>query len=101
MGINSFNGSSYTFTAPIARRVIDAFQRGDQKTADAEQLKLTKVVNVLEKNGDWLPRHKAAAKMIGLPMGPTRSPVQPLTDDEYQQLFEELMQLGYFDWIKN
>ncbi|XP_055336079.1 N-acetylneuraminate lyase-like [Paramacrobiotus metropolitanus] len=94
MGISSFNGSSYSITAPYAHKIIEAYEKNDGKSADISQIKMKQIVDLLEKNGNWLQRTKAAVSMIGLPMGPTRLPVQMLDASEHKELEQELRDMG-------
>lgn len=94
LGINSFNGSSYTYTAPVAHRLIEAFQLGDMKEANRLQSILTRFVHILGKNGEALPRLKAAGQLIGLQFGPARPPLRKLTPEESGELLRELADTG-------
>jgi len=100
MGMESFNGSSYTFTGLLAAEITEAYKKGDFKKADAGQLKLKKIVDVLEQDGEWLERHKAAAEFAGLSMGPPRLPNQSLAKDKNARFREELTKVGFFDVMK-
>ncbi|OWA55549.1 hypothetical protein BV898_19933 [Hypsibius exemplaris] len=87
VGIRSFNGTTYSFSTKTARSIVDAYKRGDTAGAAREQLYLKTVVDLLEEDGNWLQRHKAILEFLtGIPTGPARLPLPPLTDAAIKKL---------------
>jgi N-acetylneuraminate lyase len=77
-GAHGAIGSTYNYSAPIYRRVIDAFARGD--IADAMQaMRLVRAsVQVLVDFGG-LPAGKAMLALCGIDCGPVRLPLRTLS----------------------
>ncbi|XP_055334877.1 N-acetylneuraminate lyase B-like isoform X2 [Paramacrobiotus metropolitanus] len=100
VGLTSFIGSSYSFTAPLALRIVEAFEAGDLQKAKDAQSQLKRTMDATEKYGDQVSAFKAAACMHGLPLGPTRLPLRALDVKEAKAFEDGLKKLGYFDWIK-
>lgn len=92
-------GSTYNYAAPLYRREVDAFLRGDLQEARLWLGRVVEAIRVILRHGG-LAGQKAVMAMIGLDCGPTRLPVPPLTGQEFAALREELSKMGYFDWIK-
>lgn len=91
-------GSTYNFAAPLYRRVIDAFQRGDVKEAERCQgLAVTMVDIILRYRGH--AGLKATMSLIGLDCGPTRLPIVALNPDEIANLRRDLDAIGFFQAV--
>ena len=92
-------GSTYNFATAVYQRLLTAFAAGDMETVRQEQLRSQAIVRAFLPYG---PRgaQKAIMKMIGLDCGPSRLPVQTLTQTQYAALERELRDIGFFEWIK-
>jgi len=95
LGTKGAVGCTYNFAAPLYRRLIDAFNRGDMVTARTEQLKSVQLIRTLFEFG-LMRSAKAVMTLIGLDCGPVRSPLDPITNDETRQLAERLKGLDIF-----
>ncbi len=89
-------GSTYNYMAPLYRRVIDAFDRGDLKEARRQQGLAVRLVQAM------LRRHgqaglKAVMQLVGVDCGPTRLPLVALQPGEVDQLRDELSARGFFE----
>jgi 4-hydroxy-tetrahydrodipicolinate synthase len=73
--------------------IYEAFQRGDHAAAKAAQLRLNPVRLSLAL-GTAPGGVKAALALLGMPIGPSRSPVAPLAADKQQQMRHALEQAG-------
>ena len=73
--------------------IYEAFQRGDVKASQAAQLKLNPVRMSLTL-GTAPGGVKAALNLLGLPIGPCRSPVGPLAPDKLQKMRAALQAAG-------
>ncbi|MHC4394045.1 MAG: dihydrodipicolinate synthase family protein [Planctomycetota bacterium] len=93
-GARAAIGSTYNYSAPLYKRLIDAFDAGNMETARAIQLKSVKMVNILCKYGS-LAAGKAVMKLVGVDCGPVRPPVTRLTDQDFASLCEQLYAIGF------
>jgi N-acetylneuraminate lyase len=91
-------GSTYNYAAPIYHRIIEAFNRGDLKTAQAEQARANAMIAVLIRYGGMPPAGKAFMRAIGLDCGTVRLPLRPLTDAQFEALRAGAEAVGFFDF---
>jgi 4-hydroxy-tetrahydrodipicolinate synthase len=77
----------------LAVKIYESFRRGDQAAAKAAQLKLNPVRLSLTL-GTAPGGVKAALALLGLSIGPSRSPVAPLSPDKQQKLRAALAESG-------
>jgi 4-hydroxy-tetrahydrodipicolinate synthase len=84
-------------TANIAPRLVveiyEAFQRGDLETSKRAQLRLNPVRLALTL-GTAPGGVKAALALLGTPIGPSRSPVAPLSPEKQQKMRAALEEAG-------
>jgi 4-hydroxy-tetrahydrodipicolinate synthase len=73
--------------------IFDAFRRGDQDAAQAAQLKLS-ALRLGMAIGTAPGAVKAAMNILGMDVGPTRSPIAPLTPDKQAKLRAILERIG-------
>lgn len=99
LGARGTIGGTYNFTAPIFRRLLDAFSRGDWKAAAEEQLRSARLERLLSRFG-FLPAAKAVMAFLGVDVGPTRLPLRALDGTGAAALRRELETLGFFDWVR-
>lgn len=99
IGARGAVGSTYTFAAPLYRRIIAAFDKGDLKEARRLQgLSVAFIRIVVKFRG--LAGIKAAMKICGFDCGPVRLPLQTLSDAEMQAMEQELSAIGFFQWVR-
>ena len=96
-GCHGAVGSTYNFLAPLYHEVMRRFAAGDLAGAQAHQLLAAQMIAVI------LRRHanagiKAAMTLAGVPCGPARLPLSPLTDAETAGMRDELNALGFAEW---
>jgi N-acetylneuraminate lyase len=99
VGARGAIGSTYNFAAPVYRRLLAAFDRGDMDEARACQAKAIAMIRLLLRYGG-LPAFKAAMQLIGVDCGPVRMPLSSLSAATIRAMREDLVQVGYFEWIK-
>jgi N-acetylneuraminate lyase len=99
LGAKGAVGSSYNFAAPIYRRVIDAFGRGDMEAARAEQLRSVRLITLLAQHG-YMAAAKAVMGFLGVDVGPARLPNANLGTEEARTLRKDLEELGFFEWVR-
>jgi N-acetylneuraminate lyase len=100
LGAKGAVGSTYNFAAPLYQRIQRSYNAGDLATAQREQMRAIRMVQVLVRNGG-LPAGKAVMKFIGLDCGPTRLPLSGLDDAGEMRLRGELEGVGFFDAIQS
>jgi N-acetylneuraminate lyase len=98
LGARGAVGSTYNFAAPVARRLLRAFESGDLHAAREEQLRLARLVRLLAGFG-YLGAAKATMALVGVDVGPPRLPSRGLAPDRVGALREGLARLGFFEWI--
>jgi N-acetylneuraminate lyase len=91
-------GSSYNFTAPIYHRMMTAFQEGNWAVAREEQFRGVRLIQVLSDFG-YIAAAKVVMEWLGVPVGPPRLPIVPLTSSQQKELQTILKGMGYFDWL--
>ena len=86
-------GTSTHFTGPIAKEMIEAYERGDVAAALALHRKaLPLFTGIFRAPGTMLV--KAGLRARGLPAGPVRSPLVDAGDEELNQLREDAAKAG-------
>jgi len=100
LGAQGAVGSSYNFAAPIYRRVIEAFRRGDMEAARAEQFRSVRLITLLAGYG-YMGAAKAVMGFLGVDVGPARLPNGNLGAEEVRKLRSDLEGMGFFEWVKN
>jgi N-acetylneuraminate lyase len=98
LGARGAVGSTYNFAAPLARRLLRAFESGDLPAAREEQLRLARLVRLLAGFG-YMGAAKAVMAMVEVDVGPPRLPSRGLAPERVGELRESLARLGFFDWI--
>jgi len=96
-GCHGAVGSTYNFLAPLYHEVMRLLAAGDLEGAQRHQLLAARMIAVI------LRRHanagiKAAMTLAGMPCGPARLPLSPLTDAEIAGMRDELDALGFAEW---
>jgi N-acetylneuraminate lyase len=98
LGAQGAVGSTYNLAAPLYRRLLAAFARGDLDTARREQFRAVQLVQLLNRYG-FMGAAKATMELLGVPVGPARLPHASLLAEERTRLRQDLEALGFFDWI--
>ncbi|WP_437200782.1 dihydrodipicolinate synthase family protein [Planctomicrobium sp. SH664] len=98
LGIRGAVGSTFNFAASISLNVIRAFEQGNLEQARSEQNRTIRLVRLLAGFG-YLAAAKCVMALLGVPVGPVRSPVRPLTMTEKQQLEQRLKDSEFADLL--
>jgi N-acetylneuraminate lyase len=98
LGAGGAVGSSYNFAAPIYRRLIDAFARGDLSAARAEQFRSVRLIELLAGYG-YLAASKAVMGFLGVEVGPVRLPNSNLAPGQRDRLRSALDEIDFFRWL--
>ncbi|MBC9797119.1 dihydrodipicolinate synthase family protein [Sinomicrobium weinanense] len=99
MGADTFIGSTYNFMPAVYQNIIQEYGRGNQQEANENYFKAIRVIDTFLQY-DGLAAQKAIMKMIGYDFGDPKSPVLPLSSQNYDQLYAELEKLGFFHELK-
>lgn len=97
LGARGAIGTTYNFAAPIYRRIIAAFEKGDLASAQIEQARANAMIFIFLRFGG-LPAAKAMMRIIGVDCGPVRLPLRPLANEAQAQLRAELERIGFFEF---
>ncbi len=98
VGADSAIGSTYNFAGRLYRKIMDAFAAGDMETAQKLQYVSVQMVRICY-NYRGHPAFKSILKLAGLDCGPTRLPLEALTEQEFEGLKTELEELGIREWL--
>jgi N-acetylneuraminate lyase len=84
-------GSTYNFAAPLYLKLIDAFEHGDAVTAEACQRSAVAMIDAVI-SGPWHPiaGFKQLLALSGIDCGPTRLPLNTVTDSQLNDLTSRL-----------
>ncbi|HNT49564.1 MAG TPA: dihydrodipicolinate synthase family protein [Cyclobacteriaceae bacterium] len=94
LGAKGAVGSTYNYAAPLYLQLIDAYEKGDMKTARQVQQKSIDMIGLLSKyNG--ISVGKSFMKLIGMDCGKFRLPVRNMTDEQYQLFTQDAKQIGF------
>jgi len=96
VGTDAAVGSTYNYAAPLYLRMIEAFRAGDLETAQELGRQVTDIVAVLLKHG-VLRTGKATMSLVGIDCGPPRSPVSPVTREEWAEIRAAYERIGFFE----
>lgn len=89
-GTTNYNGRELT-------AIIDAWKRGDISAAREHQDFSQEVINVICRYRGNIVGGKRIMKLIGLDLGPNRTPFRNITDEEEAQMKRELEEIGFFE----
>jgi N-acetylneuraminate lyase len=90
-------GSTYNFAGPLYKKIIAAFEAGNQAEARRLQALSAEMVRIIIGNGGRAGL-KAAMGLIGVDCGPSRLPTTNCTPAQKSKMKEELAAIGFFDW---
>jgi N-acetylneuraminate lyase len=92
-------GSTYNIAAPLYRRVIDAFARGDIEAARNSQLKAVQMIGTIARY-PFHPAMKVILGWLGTPVGAGRPPLPELSVGDQAALRAALDAIGFFEWAR-
>ncbi len=95
VGAKGAVGSTYGYSAPVYRQIIDAYNNLDIEKARALQLKAIEYITFLHRYGG--STGKAFMKAVGMDCGGYRLPVRNMTDQQMQQFMKELKATDFFE----
>ena len=89
-------GSTYNFAAPLYRRMLAAFDRGDHAEARQLQAKSVEIVAIMSRHS-FLSACKILLTELGIDNGSVRPPLRNLTTDQREALLTDLQAAGVFN----
>lgn len=92
-------GSTYNFAAPLYRKIIAAFDRGDLTEARRLQSLAAEMIRIILGNGGR-GGLKAAMALVGADCGYSRLPTRTPTAAQRERMREQLTAIGFFEWTK-
>jgi N-acetylneuraminate lyase len=97
LGCRGAVGSTYTFAAPLYRKLWSAFDAGDIAQARRLQAAAADIITVMIAHGG-LAAGKAMMKLIGLNCGPARAPLFTPGAQQVEALRADLERAGFFEF---
>ncbi|NTS43294.1 dihydrodipicolinate synthase family protein [Flavisolibacter sp. BT320] len=94
LGSKGAVGSTYNYAAPLYYDLIDAFNKGDLKKAQALQQQSIDMIRLLGKYGG-IATGKAYMKLLGIDCGKFRLPVQNMSDEKFEQFRSDVEGLSF------
>jgi N-acetylneuraminate lyase len=98
VGAKAAIGSTYTFAATIYLETMRLFQAGKIEDAQESHAFMVEVIRIMVKHPP-IPAQKAIMKMLGWDMGPSRLPLVNLSERAYQQLYDDLNAISFFQKV--
>lgn len=92
-------GSTFNIAAPLYRRVLDSFARGDIEAAREAQLKAVGMITTIARY-PFHPAMKLILGWLGTPVGGCRPPLPGLSPGDEAGLRTGLEAIGFFGWAR-
>ena len=89
-------GGTTNYNGRVLTGIIDAWNRGDLEQARELQEYAQDVIDVICRYRGNIVGGKRIMKLIGLDLGPNRTPFQNMTDEEEAKMRQELEELDFF-----
>lgn len=89
LGVRGAVGSTYNLAPTLYHRLIAAFDRGDLKTARAQQLLSVRMIRALVSKS-FLSALKRTMGHLGVDCGPVRAPLRNLSEEEWASVRSQL-----------
>lgn len=90
-------GGTTNYNGKVLTGILEAWAAGDLETARERQNFSQEVINVICRYRGNIVGGKRIMKLIGLDLGPNRTPFRNLTDDEEVAMKAELEAIHFFD----
>lgn len=92
-------GSTFNIAAPLYRRVIECFARGDIEAARQAQLQAVQMITTIGRY-PFHPAMKAILGWLGTPCGQCRPPLPDVSPGDLASLRAALDAIGFFAWAR-
>lgn len=97
LGTKASVGSTFNYAAPLYYQLIDAFNNGDLKAANALQQQSIDMITLLGKYGG-IATGKAYMKLLGMDCGEFRLPVKNMNAEQFEAFKKETEQIGFAEF---
>jgi N-acetylneuraminate lyase len=94
LGTKASVGSTFNYAAPLYYQLIDAFNSGDLKTANALQQKSIDMITLLGKYGG-IATGKAYMKLLGIDCGEFRLPVKNMSAEQFEEFKRDTEEIEF------
>lgn len=93
-GSKAFVGSTFNFMAPLYTALLEAAEAGNMVEAQRLQHLSEEAIGVINSVGAFHPLVKALISKLGVPCGPGRLPMGPVTQQQADTLWDKLQAIG-------
>ncbi|MEO8377375.1 MAG: dihydrodipicolinate synthase family protein [Candidatus Sumerlaeota bacterium] len=97
VGAKGAVGSTYNYMAPIYLSIIAKTAKGDSDGALRDHLRAVEIIQVLIKYGGGVIGGKCIMKLLGLDLGPCRTPLSTPPAQIAAKMRADLEKLGFFE----
>lgn len=97
LGTKASVGSTFNYAAPLYYQLIDAFNNGDLKAANALQQQSIDMITLLGKYGG-IATGKAYMKLLGIDCGEFRLPVKNMNAEQFEAFKKDTEQIGFAEF---
>jgi N-acetylneuraminate lyase len=97
LGTKASVGSTFNYAAPLYYQLIDAFNHGDLKAANALQQQSIDMITLLGKYGG-IATGKAYMKLLGIDCGEFRLPVKNMSAEQFEAFKKDTEQIGFAEF---
>ncbi|MEC4727980.1 dihydrodipicolinate synthase family protein [Shewanella sp. D64] len=91
-------GGTFNYAAGLYTQIRTAFSNGDLDQAQLLQYQSLDLIDVICRYRGNIVGGKQIMKLIGLDLGPNRTPFQNLSPDEFSSMKQELESIGFFSY---
>lgn len=93
-GSKAYVGSTFNFMAPLYTALLEAAEAGDMTEARRLQHLSEEAIGVINSVGAFHPLVKTIISKLGVPCGPGRLPMGPVTEAQTEKLWKKLHDIG-------
>lgn len=93
-----FIGGTFNYCAPIYVQIVAAFRAGNIPLARSLQEASQDIIEVLIKYKGNMVAGKQMMRLIGLDLGPGRTPLPQMSDDQFKQMASDLERVNFFKY---
>ncbi|WP_126246284.1 dihydrodipicolinate synthase family protein [Chitinophaga rhizosphaerae] len=99
VGAKGAIGSTYTFAAPLYRKVVACFEAGDMAGAQKWQYEAVRMIRCLGRYSP-IPTQKAILKILGTDLGPCRLPLAQLSPQQTEDIRQYLEDIRFAETLR-
>jgi len=96
LGFDSAIATTFNMFAQHGQQILQAIKDGNVSEGQTTQDELNSAINIITKNGTWVPTMKEAMNLLTpINVGPIRDPLVALTPEQVKQLETEMKELKF------